>query len=131
MRWESVALRLARAAGIRVPDSTLRIIDGKPVLIVDRFDRAADLRIGYVSAMTMLDAGDGDQGSYLEIAEVIDLHSPRTTDDLRELWRRVAFSILISNTDDPIPVDSGGSRVLRRGRPRRYRQDNDPEALPR
>jgi len=100
MRWESVALRLARAAGIRVPDCALHTIDGKAVLIVDRFDRAGHLRIGYVSAMSMVEANDGDHRSYLEIADVIDLHSPQTTDDLRQLWRRVAFSVLISNTDD-------------------------------
>lgn len=63
MRWEAVALRLARAAGIRVPDATLHLIDGKAVLIVDRFDRAGDLRVGYVSAMTMLEANDGDHGT--------------------------------------------------------------------
>jgi serine/threonine-protein kinase HipA len=100
MRWEAVALRLARAAGIRVADWTLHLIDRKAVLIVDRFDRAGDLRIGYASAMTMLEAGDGERGSYLDIAEVIERHSPRTGEDLGELWRRIAFSILISNTDD-------------------------------
>lgn len=100
MRWEAVALRLAHAAGIRVPGSALHLIDGKPVLVVDRFDRAANLRIGYVSAMTMLEAGDGDRGSYLEIADVIERHSPNAGEDLRQLWRRIAFSILISNTDD-------------------------------
>jgi serine/threonine-protein kinase HipA len=70
------------------------------VLVVERFDRDASRRIGYVSAMTMLEAKDGDQRSYLEIAEVIEAQSPRASDDLRELWRRIAFSILISNTDD-------------------------------
>jgi serine/threonine-protein kinase HipA len=100
MRWEAVVLRLARTAGIRVPDSTLEVIDGKAVLIVDRFDRAGVARIGYVSAMTMLEATDGEQRSYLEIAEAIERHSPSAGDDLRELWRRIAFSILISNTDD-------------------------------
>ncbi len=100
MRWETVALRLARMAGIRVPDATLHLIDSKPVLVVDRFDRAGETRIGYVSAMTMLEAGDGDQGSYLEIADVIERHSPNAGEDLRQLWRRIAFSILISNTDD-------------------------------
>ncbi len=100
MRWEAVALALARTAGIRVEDWTLHTIDSKAVLIVDRFDRAGDLRIGYVSAMTMLQAGDGDRGSYLEIAEVIERHSPNAGEDLRELWRRMAFSILISNSDD-------------------------------
>lgn len=100
MCWEAVALSLARAAGVHVEDWTLQKIDGKAVLIVDRFDRAGDLRIGYVSAMTMLQADDGDHGSYLEIAEVIERHSPNAGEDLRQLWRRVAFSILISNTDD-------------------------------
>jgi serine/threonine-protein kinase HipA len=100
MRWEAVALALARAAGIRVSDWTLHLIDGKPVLIVDRFDRAGDRRIGYASAMTMLEAEDHDHGSYLYIADVIERHSPHTGEDLRQLWQRIAFSILISNTDD-------------------------------
>jgi len=100
MRWESVALHLARRAEIRVPDSKLHLIDGKAVLIVDRFDRSGERRVGYVSAMTMLEATDGDQGSYLDILDVIETHSPRAGDDLRQLWRRIAFSILISNTDD-------------------------------
>ncbi len=100
MRWEAVALALARAAGIGVPDWTLQIIDEKAVLVADRFDRAGEMRIGYVSAMTMLEAGDGDQGSYLEIADVIERRSPTAGEDLRQLWRRIAFSILISNTDD-------------------------------
>jgi serine/threonine-protein kinase HipA len=100
MRWEAVALRLAHAGGIRVPGHTLHLIDGKAVLIVDRFDRAGALRVGYVSAMTMLKAVDRDQRSYLEIADVIERHSPTAGEDLRELWRRIAFSVLISNTDD-------------------------------
>lgn len=98
--WEAVTSVLAREAGIRVPNSALEVGDGKPVLIVDRFDRAGDLRIGYVSAMTMLEAQDGDQGSYLEIAEAIEGTSPSADRDLAELWRRVAFTILVSNTDD-------------------------------
>ncbi len=100
MRWESVTLSLAAEAGITVPFSSLHQVDGKSVLIVDRFDRAGDLRIGYVSAMTMLEAADGDQGSYLEIADAIERHSPSAAADLAELWRRIAFSVLISNTDD-------------------------------
>ncbi|MHB1873406.1 MAG: type II toxin-antitoxin system HipA family toxin [Streptosporangiaceae bacterium] len=56
--------------------------------------------MGYVSAMTVLEARDGDQRSYLEIADVIERHSPTATADLRQLWRRIAFSVLISNTDD-------------------------------
>lgn len=100
MRWEAVALRLANDCGIRAADARLYTIDGKAVLVVDRFDRADGRRIGYVSAMTMLEARDGDEGSYLDIAEVIERQSPNASDDLRELWRRIAFSILIRNTDD-------------------------------
>jgi serine/threonine-protein kinase HipA len=100
IRWEAVALALAREAGISVSPSTLQRVDGKAVLIVDRFDRRNGRRVGYVSAMTMLEAVDGDQGSYLDIADAIERRSARAGEDLRELWRRVAFSILVSNTDD-------------------------------
>ncbi|MHB1596539.1 MAG: type II toxin-antitoxin system HipA family toxin [Streptosporangiaceae bacterium] len=98
--WEKVALDLARDAGISVPDSRLLRLGDRSVLIVDRFDRRGPARIGYVSAMTMLEARDGDQRSYLEIADVIEQRSQSATADLRQLWRRIAFSILISNTDD-------------------------------
>jgi len=100
MAWEKVALDLARVAGVTVPDSQLIRAGDRHVLIVDRFDRRGTARIGYASAMTMLEASFGDQRSYLEIAEVIEERSTAATADLRQLWRRMAFSILISNTDD-------------------------------
>ena len=56
---------------------------GRHVLIVDRFDRHDGNRTGFTSALTLLEASDGDQRSYLEIAEVIELNSPRPTADLR------------------------------------------------
>jgi serine/threonine-protein kinase HipA len=100
MAWEKVALDLARDAGVMVPDSQLIRAGDRHVLIVDRFDRLGTARVGYASAMTMLEASDGDQRSYLEIAAVIEERSTAATEDLRQLWRRMAFSILISNTDD-------------------------------
>lgn len=100
MRWEYVALTLARAAGISVADSALHEIDGKAVLIVDRFDRRGKARLGYVSAMTMLEATDEDSGCYLDIADAIETHSAGAGEELAQLWRRISFSVLISNTDD-------------------------------
>ena len=100
MRWEAVALQLADLAGIEVPPHRLIEVGKRPVLIVNRFDRRGERRIPYVSAMTMLEVSDGDSGSYLEIADVIETHSPAASADLAQLWRRIAFSILISNTDD-------------------------------
>ena len=101
MAWEKVALDLAQRAGIAVPASRLLTLAGRHVLVVDRFDRTpAGARVGYVSAMTMLRATDGDQRSYLEIAEAIEERSARAGRDLAELWRRLLFNVLISNTDD-------------------------------
>jgi serine/threonine-protein kinase HipA len=100
MAWEKVALDLAHDAGVTVPDSQLIRVGDRHVLIVDRFDRRGTARIGYASAMTMLEARDRDQRSYLEIAAVIEERSPAVTVDLHQLWCRIAFSILISNTDD-------------------------------
>lgn len=106
MAWEKVALDLAARAGVIVPASTLLRLADRSVLVVERFDRTADAdggprgRVGYVSAMTMLQSTDGQQGSYLEIAEAIETHSSRATADLHQLWRRIVFSIFISNIDD-------------------------------
>lgn len=100
MRWEWVALTLAKGSGISVPAFELQVVDDLPVLIIQRFDRNESTRIGYASAMTMLDLSDKDQSSYLEIAEVIITESHSVDHDLEELWRRVIFSILISNFDD-------------------------------
>ncbi|HEX4731164.1 MAG TPA: HipA domain-containing protein [Solirubrobacterales bacterium] len=101
MRWEAVALELAAAAQIKVPTSQLLTISGRAVLVIERFDRTErENRLGYMSAMSMLETSDGDRGSYLEIADAIERESPDPVGDLAELWRRIAFSILISNTDD-------------------------------
>jgi serine/threonine-protein kinase HipA len=100
IRWEAVALTLARHAGITVPEHELHVIENRPVLALRRFDRDTNGRIGYLSAMTMLQAKDGEDASYLEIAEVIEERSPEAGVDLGELWRRIVFTVLISNTDD-------------------------------
>lgn len=106
MAWEKVALDLAAAAGIEVAPSRLIDVADRSVLILDRFDRKVDRatrsseRVGYVSAMTMLESTDGDHRSYLDIADVIERASPSATEDLRQLWRRMVFFVLISNTDD-------------------------------
>ena len=85
-----------------MPDFELVTVDGArgPVLVVDRFDRDEHKRIGYISAMTLLEAADGDEHSYTEIAEALEPVSPTAERDLKELWRRMVFGILISNTDD-------------------------------
>ncbi|HXL88872.1 MAG TPA: type II toxin-antitoxin system HipA family toxin [Streptosporangiaceae bacterium] len=110
--WEEVELRLARRSGLTVSDSRLSVVAGRNVLIVNRFDRPSGRRAGFASALTMLEASDGEQRSYLEIAEVIERQSPAATSDLRELYRRIIFSVLTGNTDDHLRNHA----FLRRGR---------------
>lgn len=98
--WEMTALDLAERAGIETPARRLIPVHGQPVLVLDRFDRARGDRVGYISAMTLVEGTDGVPGDYVEIAELLPEHGARTGADLRQLWRRIAFSIAIHNTDD-------------------------------
>jgi len=99
-RWEGVAMHLARMAGLDVAAWSLEQVNSRSVLLMRRFDRSGDTRIPFLSALSMLDAHDGEHRSYMEIADALRRHSAAATEDLRELWRRLVFSVLISNTDD-------------------------------
>ncbi len=102
--WEAVALQLARDAGLRATESRLERVVDSDVLLVTRFDRRVTdqgvRRIPYLSALSMLGATDGERRSYPEIADALRAHGAAATQDLAELWRRIVFSVLISNTDD-------------------------------
>lgn len=99
-RWEAATLAMARAAGIDVASHELLVVAKKPVLLVRRFDREHERRIPYMSALTALSARDGETRSYLEVAEALRRIGARPRDDLAQLWRRLVFNILVSNTDD-------------------------------
>lgn len=98
--WESVALTLAAKAGIPVSEWRLETVAGKPVLVLRRFDRERGTRIPFVSAMSMLGARDHEARSYLEFVDILRQHGAAPKEDMHGLWRRIVFSILISNTDD-------------------------------
>ncbi|GHV44713.1 phosphatidylinositol kinase [Spirochaetia bacterium] len=98
--WEALAFTLAENAGIGVPVWRLEQVLDKPVLIIKRFDRNGQNRIPFLSAMSMLGARDNEQHSYLEIAYALAQYGADPDKDLAELWRRIVFNILISNTDD-------------------------------
>ena len=99
-RWEAVALRLAERSSIAAARARVMEVDGRIALIVRRFDRADDGRIPYLSAMAMLDRADGERASYPEIADAIASYGARADCDRRELYRRLAFNVLVSNVDD-------------------------------
>jgi len=98
--WEAVALTLAEKAGIQTTQWCLERIMDKPVLILRRFDRANGHRIPFLSAMSMLGAKDNEPHSYLEIAYALAQYGGNPNEDMEALWRRIVFTVLISNTDD-------------------------------
>jgi serine/threonine-protein kinase HipA len=98
--WEEIALRLAEQAGIATPKHQLIEVAGKEVLLSRRFDRQEGTRIPFLSAMAMMSAKDGEQGSYPEIVDSLVQHGAQAKTDARALYRRVVFNVLISNVDD-------------------------------
>jgi serine/threonine-protein kinase HipA len=98
--WEALALSLAQKAGIECPEWQVKNTEGRSVLLIKRFDRQNGSRIPFISAMSMLGAKDNEQHSYLEIVDALSRYGAQPKQDKVELWRRIVFSILISNTDD-------------------------------
>jgi serine/threonine-protein kinase HipA len=101
--WEFLAHELARAARIDLPEARLaRFASRHHTFCVKRFDRAGSSRRMYASAMTLLQRDDGEAASYLDLAEALQLQgdAARLESDLHQLYRRIAFNILVGNRDD-------------------------------
>lgn len=100
-RIEVATLQLARRCGLRAPDARLMLENsGHPVALIRRFDRRGSTRIPYFSARTALGRSGAEQGSYTEIGEVIRVISKAPGADLHEMWARMLFTVLVTNTDD-------------------------------
>lgn len=102
--WEYLAHVLAENAGLTVPPAQAKTFSGRGTTFLSRrFDRQGTERCHFASAMTMLGCEDRQEtgnGTYLDIAEFLVRHGGSPDRDLPELWRRMAFSLMISNTDD-------------------------------
>lgn len=103
--WEYLAYRLAINAGIQMAESRFEHVAGKyDTFFTKRFDRDKQDRIHFASAMTMTGRSEelirDEIPSYLDIVEFIQFSGVHVEDDLHQLWRRIVFNILISNTDD-------------------------------
>jgi serine/threonine-protein kinase HipA len=104
--WELVVHSLARACELNVSEAAAQpFASAHHTFLVRRFDRTATgRRLHFASAMTLTGRQDGDDASngasYLEIARVLIDHGAQTDADLRELWSRIVFNMLVSNTDD-------------------------------
>lgn len=103
--WEMVTHDLASLCGLNVPDAKLEKFStlGSTYLI-KRFDRILNKRVHFASAMTLLGKTDGasaaDGTSYLDIVAFIKSYGVQPKQDLIELWKRIVFSMTVTNTDD-------------------------------
>ncbi|MEI8123154.1 MAG: type II toxin-antitoxin system HipA family toxin [bacterium] len=102
-KGEILALHLASRAGIRTAEARLVMSEDLPVALIRRFDRKSDgTRIPYISAATLLgvERDDPEEHTYTEIVDALRVHGYDAQCDIEELYRRIAFSILINNVDD-------------------------------
>ena len=104
--WEHLSHLLAKKAGvISAEPSIIPTGDKHHALLSKRFDRTADgRRIHFASSMTLLGLTDGSDAQtgngYLDIVDFILQNCCKVEENLRQLYRRVAFNIAIGNTDD-------------------------------
>jgi len=103
--WEYLAYKLALNAGINMSESKIeKIARNHHTFFTKRFDRLKHKRVHFSSAMSLTgnieETIKDNTPSYLEIAEFIQFSGTNIKNDLHQLWRRIAFNIAISNTDD-------------------------------
>jgi serine/threonine-protein kinase HipA len=105
-RTEFAVMRLATECELNVPETDFKTILNRDVYLIRRFDRNLQgnqlRRIPFASALTMLEAHEiaAHEYSYRELAEVLRRYGSDPRHDLRELFRRMAFNILVGNDDD-------------------------------
>lgn len=107
-RVEHAMLELAARCGLHAATSRVVTVAGRDVLLVKRFDRVhapgGYLRGRMVSALTLLEADDTpdarERWSYLAFVDALRRASATPRRDAHELFKRMCFNALISNTDD-------------------------------
>jgi len=104
--WEHHSHLLAKEAGVVAAETNVIESGGKHhALLSKRFDRTVDgSRRHFASALTLLGLTDGANAQtgngYLDIVDFILQNCCDVEDNLRQLYRRVAFNIVIGNSDD-------------------------------
>ena len=103
---EYATMKLAKMIGLEVPEIHLVHLGAHAVYLIKRFDR---MRVGKgfsrfhaISALTAIGAHERDYGrwGYEDIHNFMRQYAGHFTKDALELYRRMIFNIIVSNTDD-------------------------------
>lgn len=112
---ECTMLDLCASCGIETTEHRLERFGKNAALVVERFDRENGkfdgTRIPYMSAMTLLEANDGERMSYFDL--LIKMQQELGTRDTHQMLRRICFSYIFNNTDDHL---KNHGFLLRKGR---------------
>ncbi len=107
-RIEFATMKLAYKCGLNVPDVEIKKVGAQEVFLIKRFDRKYDEEIKnyykthFVSGLTLLNLDEKDYSnwSYLDLADQMRRWIKNPKNDLKELFKRIVFNGLVSNTDD-------------------------------
>lgn len=105
---EFATMLLAKKCGLNVPDIKLISVGTQDVFLIKRFDRVYNDKIQdyyrhhFVSGLTLLnvDESDRENWSYIDLADHMRRWIANPSKDLQELFKRIIFNGLVSNTDD-------------------------------
>ena len=111
-RVEAATLALARAAGVNAAQARIELgSTDRPVALIRRFDRAGGDRVHYLSAQSFISADAATGAYYTDIADALRAHAFDAPSQLAELYRRVLFTILVSNNDDHLKTTACSMRA--------------------
>lgn len=101
---EYATMSLASSCGIQIPEIKLVKAEGRDIFLIRRFDREHHphgwTRSGFISALSLMQWDESDRllWAYPSIADTMRRYCH--VNDIRELFRRMVFNILVRNTDD-------------------------------
>lgn len=98
---EQAGMILADKAGLFVPTIKRMTVEGRVLLLVQRFDISkSGGRYAIMSFKTLLGTNDPFSVSYGRLAEALQKHSCQPEIDLELLYRQMIVNLLLLNTDD-------------------------------
>lgn len=96
--WAAVTMTLAKKSGLKALSG--RFIPSLGYL-EERFDRAGGNPLFCLSAATLAKGGDNDASvTWLDIADILNREGTKPKEDLRELFSRLVFDMVVLNSRD-------------------------------